>query len=274
MNHLDPAWLQSFVAIVETGAISRAAQQVHRTPSALSMQLRQLEAAVGTPLLERSTRSLQLLPAGERLLPYARSLLALQAQARAALQPAAPAAAPWRLGISEYFLPQRLPALLALLEQQAAGAPLELLWASSAQLLALWNGGGIDLAVVTADRPPAGGRLLRREPLAWVAAPGWQAQGPVPLVLLGTDCPVRQRALEALARGRIDHRLRLTCGGSQAAVAAVRAGWGVGCLNASAVPADLQVLRRGWPAAGRIGFWGLASGRARPLLQALQAWAR
>jgi DNA-binding transcriptional LysR family regulator len=44
MNHLDPAWLQSFVAIADSGALARAAGRVHRSPSALSLQLKRLES--------------------------------------------------------------------------------------------------------------------------------------------------------------------------------------------------------------------------------------
>ena len=280
MNHLDPLWLQSFVAIAASGAVARAAQQVHRTPSAVSMHLRQLEGALGARLVERTTRSLRLTPDGERFLPYAQRLLELQAAARAALQPAA-APAVWRIGVSEYFMPQRLQSLLALLEQQArqaGGARLELLWAGSAQLQRLWAAGDVDVAVVASGQPLPEARLLRREPLAWVAGPGWRppAEGATPLVLLGPECPVREIALSALARQGRPHVLRLTCSGSQAAVAAVRAGWGVGCLNASAVPPDLINLARmdarRWPSPGRLAFHGLARPARQPVLKALMQW--
>jgi DNA-binding transcriptional LysR family regulator len=278
MNHLDPLWLQSFAAIAASGAVARAAQQVHRTPSAVSMHLRQLESALGARLVERTTRSLKLTPEGERFLPYAHQLLDLQSAAHAAVRPAA-APAVWRIGISEYFLPQRLQAMLALLEREARGARLELLWASSAQLQQLWQAGESDLVVVTSASPLPEAKLLRREPLAWVAAPGRlpPADGPAPLVLLGPDCPVRQIALAALGRAGRPHELRLSCSGAQAAAAAVRAGWGVGCLNASAVPDDLlrlaQLDPRRWPSPGRLAFYGLARPALQPLLRSLAAWA-
>ncbi|XXX81567.1 LysR family transcriptional regulator [Sorangium sp. So ce134] len=279
MNHLDPLWLQSFVAIAASGAVARAAQQVHRTPSAVSMHLRQLETALGARLIERTTRSLRLTAQGERFLPYAQRLLELQAAAQAALRPA-PQQGVWRIGISEYFLPHRLQAMLALLEHQAAGARLELLWASSAELQRRWQAGEADAVVVTASEPLPDARLLRREPLAWVMGHGVRppAEGAVPLVLLGADCPVRAMALGALARGGRAHEVRLTCSGSQAAVAAVRAGWGVGCLNASAVPPDLVNLAqqdaRRWRSPGRLSFYGLSRPGFQRLLGALAAWAK
>lgn len=271
MNHLDPLWLQSFIAIAQAGSVSRAAERVHRTPSAVSQHLRQLESSLGAHLVERTTRSLHLTGEGERFLPYAQRLLDLQVAARDALHEKS-AAPVLRIGISEYFMPLRLGELLALLRQHAGNARLELLWASSAVLQQLWTAGEMDLAVMTAHRPPPDARLLRREPLAWVSAPGHAplSDVPAPLVLLGPECPVRQIALAALTGTGRAHELRLSCSGSQAAVAAIRAGWGVGCLNLSAIPPDLEMLSKRearrwpspggwrstcWPGRGR-GVWG------------------
>ncbi|MFZ5543944.1 MAG: LysR family transcriptional regulator, partial [Pseudomonadota bacterium] len=169
MNHLDPAWLHSFVAIARGGSVTAAAREVHRVQSAVSTHLRQLEAALGVRLVERTTRWLALTAEGERFLPYAQRLLALQAEAQAALRPQAEPGV-LRVGLSEYFFPQRLQGLLALLDGLAQGRRLELLWATSAQLQRLWQAGEMDLAVLSAAQPPAGARVLRREPLSWVAA--------------------------------------------------------------------------------------------------------
>jgi DNA-binding transcriptional LysR family regulator len=278
MNDLDPGWLRSFAAIAQTGSVTRAAERVHRTQSAVSTQLQQLEATVGVRLVERSTRSLALTPEGERFLPHALRLLELQAQAHASVRGRDDAMV-LRVGLSEYFAPQRLAELLGLLRDAAPGARYELLWSGSATLERLWAAGEIDLAVVTSAAPLAGAQLLRREPLAWVASGAFAAalSQPVPLVLLGPDCPVRGIALAAIARLGKAHRVQLTCTGSQAAVAAIRAGWGVGCLNQSAVPADLDVLTRQdakrWPSPGRLPFYLLARPAARSVAWALADWA-
>lgn len=278
MNHLDPLWLQSFAAIAQVGSVTGAAQRVHRTPSAVSLHLRQLESSLGAHLVERTTRSLKLTGEGARFLPFAQRLLELQAAARAALRADEPQAV-WRIGVSEYFLPLRLDELLALLQQHAHGARLELLWASSASLQALWAAGQVDLAVVTASEPPPEAQLLRRERLAWVVAPGHapSVEAETPLVLLGPDCPVRGLALAAMARSGTSYHLRLTCSGSLAAVTAIRAGWGVGCLNVSTIPPDLTLLSRQdarrWASPGRLAFYLLARPALRPLARAISAWA-
>jgi DNA-binding transcriptional LysR family regulator len=279
MNDLDPAWLRSFAAIARAGSVTRAAQQVHRTQSAVSTHLQHLEAAVGARLVERSTRALALTTQGLAFLPHALSLLRAQDDAHAAVRPAREAVT-HRLGISEYFMPDRLGELLGVLRDAAGGAQLELLLGTSAPLQRYWAQGEADLVVVTATAPPNGAKLLRREPLAWVAAPGLALPPgqPVPLVLLGSECPVRDIALSALARSRRAHHLQLGCTGSQAAIAAIRAGWGVGCLNQSAITPELDVLTRRdakrWPSPGRLSFYLLARPGARPLAQALSAWAR
>lgn len=278
MNDLDPSWLRSFAAIAETGSVTRAAERMHRTQSAVSTQLQQLEASVGARLVERSTRSLALTHEGERFLPHALRLLELQAQARASVRHDE-AARVLRIGLSEYFLPQRLAELLGLLRDAVPEARLELLWSGSAALERLWAAGEVDLAVITSAAPVPAAKLMRREPLAWVSASGYlpPASLPVPLVLLGPDCPVRAIALTAIARLGRAHRVQLTCTGSQAAAAAIRAGWGIGCLNAGAIPADLVALSqrepRHWPSPGRIAFYLLARPEFKTLARSLAAWA-
>jgi DNA-binding transcriptional LysR family regulator len=278
MNDLDPLWLRSFVAIAQAGSVTRAAQQVHRTQSAVSTHLQQLEASVGVRLVHRSTRALTLTAEGERFLPHARKLLEWQVQARAAMQPDEESAV-WRVGISEYFLPSRLGELLALLRDTAPNARFELLWTSSASLQQLWAAGEMDMAVITCTTPLPQARLLRREPLAWVSGPGFAppVHGSAPLVLLGPDCPVRIMALSALARSGHAHHVQLSCAGAHGAVAAIRAGWGVGCLNLSAIPADLQLLSRTdarhWPSPGRLSFYVQAKPALQATERALRHWA-
>jgi DNA-binding transcriptional LysR family regulator len=272
VNDLDPGWLRSFVAIAEAGSVTRAAQRVHRTQSAVSTHLQQLEATVGAQLVRRSTRALALTADGERFLPHARKLLDWQDEARAALQPAQQQAV-WRVGISEYFLPARLGELLALLRDAAPKARFELLWTSSAALQQLWLAGEVDLAVVASASPLPQARLLRREPLAWVTSPTYTppARGPAPLVLLGPDCPVRELALAALDRIGRAHHLQLSCAGAHGAIAAIRAGWGVGCLNVSAIPSDLK--RVDWASPGRLSFYALARPALQEAERALRRWA-
>lgn len=79
--------LASFVVVAEEGAIVRAALRLHITQPPLTRRIQQLEDELGTPLFERLPRGVRLTPAGERLLPRARAILAAVDEARDALRP-------------------------------------------------------------------------------------------------------------------------------------------------------------------------------------------
>lgn len=72
---LEIRHLQLVEAITAEGSVTRAAERLHVTQSALSHQLREVEDRLGTPLFLRVNRRLSLAPAGERLLQSARRVL-------------------------------------------------------------------------------------------------------------------------------------------------------------------------------------------------------
>ncbi|HKP37603.1 MAG TPA: LysR family transcriptional regulator [Pyrinomonadaceae bacterium] len=67
--------LKAFVAIAETGTFTAAAERVHVTQAAISMQIRQLERETGTQLFVRAPRRVILTEAGEKLLDRAQLIL-------------------------------------------------------------------------------------------------------------------------------------------------------------------------------------------------------
>src|SRR5512146_1706001 len=110
--NLDIDLLRSFAAIADTGSFTAAAELVARTQSAVSVQVKRLEEIVGRRVFERTSRSLALTPAGETLLGYARRILELNDESvRRMNEP--PVTGQIRLGITEYFVPNELPAILA-----------------------------------------------------------------------------------------------------------------------------------------------------------------
>ncbi len=83
---MDLGHLEVLVAVAEEKGFSRAAQRLHRTQPAVSQTLKHLEAELGTPLVDRSSRDGTLTDAGRVLYDHALQLLALRARAREALR--------------------------------------------------------------------------------------------------------------------------------------------------------------------------------------------
>ena len=74
--HINLNFLQTFISVAEHESFRRAAEEMGRTQSAISMQIRQLEDQIGARLFNRSTRRVELTMEGERLLRFARRSLA------------------------------------------------------------------------------------------------------------------------------------------------------------------------------------------------------
>jgi len=67
--------LKLFMDLANTGNFTKVASENYVTQAAVTLQIRKLESELGVPLFHRTTRSVTLLEAGERLLPYAREVL-------------------------------------------------------------------------------------------------------------------------------------------------------------------------------------------------------
>jgi len=77
IRNLDMTALRAFVTVADVGGVTKAAGRLHLTQSAVSMQLKRLEEAMGQALLDRSARSIALTGHGEQLLTYGRRILKL-----------------------------------------------------------------------------------------------------------------------------------------------------------------------------------------------------
>jgi DNA-binding transcriptional LysR family regulator len=124
-NSLDLVQLEIFKTVAEQGSISAAAQLIHRVPSNLTTRIKQLESDLGVELFIRENHRLRLSPAGWNFLDYARRILALVDEARAAVSGDEPQG-PFALGSLESTAAVRIPALLAAYNQRHAKVELDL----------------------------------------------------------------------------------------------------------------------------------------------------
>lgn len=78
--------LKLFVDLAETGNFTKVASENYVTQAAVTLQIRKLESELGVPLFHRTTRSVTLVEAGQRLLPYARAILQQAEEAKLAVR--------------------------------------------------------------------------------------------------------------------------------------------------------------------------------------------
>lgn len=242
--------LRAFVAVAETGGFTAAAEVVGRSQSAVSQKILRLEETLGRRVFERTSRSLTLTQDGEKLLVMARRMLELNDVAvRALLEPAA---GNLRLGVSEDFVPNLLPGMLARFQRLYPGLHLELKTGLSCELLAAYDAGQLDAVIAKKDGIAQRGRVIWREPLVWMAAADYRADfgRPAPLVMLPPPCTYRDVMIRALDSVRRDWFAACTASSLTGIRAAVAGGLGVTVLGRSFIGADMQALRapEHWPA--------------------------
>ena len=109
---MDLRQLKIFCAVVDHGSFTAAAEAVHTVQSNVTMRVKELEAELGQPLFIRQKSGVVLTSAGITFLGYARRILQLTEESRAALAETGTPAGPLRLGAMETTAAIRLPRLL------------------------------------------------------------------------------------------------------------------------------------------------------------------
>ncbi|MDP0491652.1 MAG: LysR family transcriptional regulator [Verrucomicrobiota bacterium JB023] len=230
--------LRSLVAVVEEGGFSAAAKRVHRTQSAISLQIAKLEERLNTKLLERTSRSVTLTSAGEKFLSYARRILELADEASLAVT-APDEATRLRVGFADYLAPIHLPALLARFRRAHPNCDLTLNLGLGGPLLNSLQNDELDLVFAGPESPE--GVLLWEEPLVWTGRPVPDEQQ-LELVLMPSPCSYRQLAFDALAKLSRPWKIAIEANSVQAVQTAIQAGLGLTILPLSAVPDEMKVL--------------------------------
>ncbi|GAB1576746.1 LysR substrate-binding domain-containing protein [Bordetella petrii] len=196
---MDLDLLHSFVSVVDAGGFTRAGERVHRTQSTVSQQIRKLEDALGCALFVREGRRVRLTEDGERLLGYARRMLALSTEIRETVS-GRQRVEVVRLGIPDEFAVDRLTEVVANFARRYPQVRLTVRCDLSDALARALARGELDVALL--KREPGAGPSMAAWPehLHWIgprdAEP--EAADPIPLVLFPQGCLYRNRAIHAL----------------------------------------------------------------------------
>lgn len=164
--------LRYFIAVAEEGSLTTAAERrLHTAQPSLSRQIRDLEYEVGTPLLTRSVRGIELTAAGRAFLDHARLALA---QSEAAIEAARRAAQPVKPSFALGFLTGQemewLPEAMRLLKDELPNIDVTVSSDYSPDLAQALQRGRLDLAFMRPEeeQPDLAYKVIAQEPLVVV----------------------------------------------------------------------------------------------------------
>lgn len=271
--NLDIDLLKTFLAIADQGSFTRAAEEVNKTQSAVSMQMKRLEDVLGRPLFVRDGRVSRFTVDGERLVEYARRLVAVNDEAVSAFtRPELTGLV--RFGTPDDYADRFLPEILARFARTHPLVTVDVECINSTHLFERTKRGEMDMALVTHGCDIQTGAPVRREPLVWVTSARHNVHMLEVLPVASPDCEWRKAALEALHRQKRKFRIAYSSSNSNAINAVVQAGLAVGAVPELCVRPGMRVLgeRDGFPEIGTFDI-GLVRKPGRPS-SAAEALAR
>jgi LysR family transcriptional regulator, low CO2-responsive transcriptional regulator len=244
--------LRSFLAVVRTGSVTAAADELVVTQPSVSAAITALSHELGTPLLERDGRGVQPTPAGAAFAPYATDVIGLLEKGRqTALETAATAERVLRIAAVTTAAESFVPALMRAFSLAHPDVRLALSVGNRGQVIDLLVSHGADVAF--GGRPPTDDRIearpMRPNELVLIGAPddplaGEAAVTPPQLagrtwLLREPDSGTRSANEEFLSAFGLAAET-LTVGSNGAIRQAARIGLGISFLSRDAVASDLD----------------------------------
>lgn len=230
MRNLDIAALRAFVTLADTGSVTRAAERLNLTQSAVSMQIKRLEESLSQALTAREGRALVLTTAGERALRHAQNMIALNDDMLAIFRDDQPLGEVC-LGVPHDIVSGLIPEALRQFSARFPGIKVRLESSHTLRLLERFAEGSCDIILGTENTVAKGGRVLAQVPLLWHGADGGTAHRNAPLRLaFARDCLFRTRAIEALDQAGRPWEIAVEAAGAQAIDAVVSADLAVTAL--------------------------------------------
>jgi len=242
---LDTDLLRTFLAVARHGNVTRGAEALHRTQSAVSIQIKRLEDRLAVPLFRREPRGVSLTEAGERLRLAAERIVGDLDQTLRTFR-ADPIGGLVRIGIPDEYGSDVLPTILANFTARFPAVEVFVQCGLSESFPDIVKRGELDLAVFAdaGGRDPTG--ELTQDPMTWVASRPYQCRSdePVPLALFDRSCSWRDMAIEALEVAGQPYRIVFSSESVFGIKAAIAAGLAVGVLARSTVESSMHILTR------------------------------
>lgn len=245
--------LRVFLEVAEHGSITRAAQALHLTPPAVSMQVKEIESQVGLQLFDRSGRTMALSTAGEYFVVHARRLLGALREAENAMSRfkrlEQGTLTVGLVSTAKYFVPR----LLALFRAEHPGIDVRLVVSANREaLVARMENGDVDLSVM--GRPPremaARSEAFAAHPLVIVCPPGHELQGrghvaaaelaAWPFIVREHGSGTRKAMEDYFAQHHATPHITMEMGSNETIKQAVMAGMGISFLSLHTVGLEVR----------------------------------
>jgi DNA-binding transcriptional LysR family regulator len=237
--NLDLDTLRTLVVAYDRGGLAQAAEHLGRTPSAISLQMKRLQEDLGIPVFRKRGRSVALTEAGEIALAYARRMLLLNDELLDTMQ-GAKLAGHIRIGCPQDFA-STLPSVLHRFASLYPRMQIELHIEGNATLLDSINKAHLDLAIIIGHEDQDNVQTVGRLDLVWITSSTFAPphKQPLPLAVLGPQCPFRRCALQHLEALNIPYRIAANSPSLNGLWAALLGGLGVTARTAFNLPEGL-----------------------------------
>jgi molybdate transport repressor ModE-like protein len=234
--------LRALLAIAAHGGVTRAAEHLALSQSAVSHKIRRLEQALDCDLLARRTGGPLFTDAGQRLCEYARRITELHDEALAALGKK-PLSGTIRLGMTEDTTTSGIARILGRFTRLYPDVQVRTRTSQSLNVQAWLKAGELDVAVMQIFRQDVlpDDLILFEDDLHWVKSPEFRIDltSPVPFLSFDSQCFYRHWGMEH-GLHRFDNVLE--CPSAAGIQSAVLSGLGVALLNGLHVTPDMEII--------------------------------
>ena len=245
MRNLDITTLRSFVAVADTGGVTRAAGFLHLTQSAVSMQLKRLEELLGLELLDRSGRTIALTASGDQLLGYARRMVALNDEVIGRLTHQA-FEGEVALGVPHDIVYPLIPRVLQRFNAAYPRVKVHLVSSYSMALKDQFGRGECDLILTTEPTETEESETISTLPLRWVGAPDGSAWRQRPLRLaFCRRCLFRPKVIAALDNADVPWEMVVETDSDRSIEATVTADLAIHAMLEGTEPQHLVLIDHG-----------------------------
>ena len=254
--YLDLPLLRTFITLIDQQGYSLAANELGRTQSAISQQIKKLEELAGQKLGKKQGRHLYMTEAGKMVYRHGMRMLQVEQQLREELF-SEEIEGRVRLGIPEDLATHYLLPILARFREQYPRIQLSVECDLTENLYQNFKANEYELVILKHEQLNVAypDRIVKTwyDPLVWVGRDlkecnEWQDSRQIPVIVSPEPCVYRRQVLHQLNAEQFSIELAYVSESYNSKLLAIRAGMGLAALPQSLVPPDFAIVETGLPA--------------------------